>query len=247
MCACVCVCVDVGRLDRKRERESAREVGRCLGKLQATVYCSTHTHTHTHILLHAHTCKENRPQKNHTRKKIIHTTKANPPTKIRHPRLSLSHAHTYPHTHTCCPRRDGRKNENFPLYCLFAGRQLCSQPNQPPSPSPSCRCVLYISYICNQIDPKPHTFLQVRAQTESMRAPCKCKQRVQQPDLFLILPSDFFSHTHNSTLVFLVGLPFCALPVPKRVAVAEGSLKIKATANDKTEFKIKIEPGCMQV
>ena len=34
--------------------------------------------------------------------------------------------------------------------------------------------------------------------------------------------------------------------VPKRVAVADGALKIKNVATDKTEFKVKLEPGCMR-
>eukprot|EP00277_Geminigera_cryophila_P035734 CAMPEP_0173109674 /NCGR_PEP_ID=MMETSP1102-20130122/43675_1 /TAXON_ID=49646 /ORGANISM="Geminigera sp., Strain Caron Lab Isolate" /LENGTH=114 /DNA_ID=CAMNT_0014008823 /DNA_START=103 /DNA_END=446 /DNA_ORIENTATION=+ len=34
--------------------------------------------------------------------------------------------------------------------------------------------------------------------------------------------------------------------VSKRVSVADGALKIKNTANDKTEFKIKLERGCLQ-
>lgn len=34
--------------------------------------------------------------------------------------------------------------------------------------------------------------------------------------------------------------------VPKRVSVADGALKIKNTNTDKTEFKVKLERGCMQ-
>ena len=100
-------------------------------------------------------------------------------------------------------------------------------------------CYIYNMYVTKSIPGRTPSCRCVHRQ--SIRPPCKYKQRVQQPDLFLIFPPDFFSHTHTTPLTF------CALPVPKRVAVAEGSLKIKATANDKTEFKIKIEPGCMQV